>query len=148
VDTPAVVRLLDAVREHLELDALAGEHGRDQLVEAGGDHRRPMSLGELVQTVSDLDVLDDPRDHLGERGRDRRELERDLLVQRQVVPDARLELGQDRGIAEAVDHLDERVADGDGAVPVEHQPHGTSSSFPVVRRDSRSSCARRASSSG
>jgi len=112
------------VRQHLELDALAGEHGLDQLVEAGRDHGRPVRLRELAQAVAHLDVLDDPGRHIGDRRGDRGELERDLLVQGEVVADARLQLGEDRRVAEAVDHLDERVADGDGAVPVEHEAHG------------------------
>ena len=52
-----------------------------------------------------------------------RELERDLLVQRQVDADPRLELRQQRGVAELVDHLHERVLDGDRPVPVDDEAH-------------------------
>ena len=80
-----------------------------------------MPLGQLAQPVAHLDVLDHPGDHLVERRGERGELEPDLLVQGQVPADARLELGEQRRVAEAVDHLDERVADGDRPVPVEDE---------------------------
>ena len=80
-----------------------------------------MTLGQLVQPVPHLDVLDHPGDDLLERRRDRAELERDLLVQGQVDADARLELCEQRRIAELVDHLHERVPDGDRPVPVDDE---------------------------
>ena len=81
-----------------------------------------MTLGQLVQPVPHLDVLDHPGDDLVERRRDRAELERDLLVQGQVDADARLELREQRRLAELVDHLHERVPDGDRPVPVDDEP--------------------------
>ena len=81
------------------------------------------SIRELLEARAHLHVLHHPGDDLVERRRDRGELERDLLVQRQVDPDARLELVQERDVAELVDHLHERVADGDRPVPVEREPH-------------------------
>ena len=99
---------------------LARQHGLDQLVEAGRDHHG-LERGELAQPGPNLDVPHDPPRDLLERRRDRPELERDLLVQRQVDADARLELREQRRVAELVDHLHERVPDGDRPVPVDDE---------------------------
>ena len=45
-----------------------------------------------------------------------------ISSQGQVDPDAWLELVQERDVAELLDHLHERVADGDRPVPVEREP--------------------------
>ena len=60
---------------------------------------------ELLQPRPHLDVLHHPGNNRFERRRDRRELERDLLVQRQIDADARLERRKQHRIAELVDHL-------------------------------------------
>src|SRR5687768_14202123 len=62
--TPAVGSRFDPVRDNLQPDALALEHRLDQLVKARRDHDGREPLGELVESLSHLDVLDDPADHL------------------------------------------------------------------------------------
>src|SRR5687768_1971099 len=54
-NAPAVRSRVDAVREHLQLDAFPLEHGLDQLMEARGDHERTVAVGQLVQTSPDVD---------------------------------------------------------------------------------------------
>ena len=118
---PAARTSIHPVRRDLEFDALAREHRLDQLLEPRGDNER-VERCELLEPRPHLDVLHHPGNDRFERRRDRRELERDLLVQRQIDADARLERRKQHRIAELVDHLDERVADGDGPVPIEDEP--------------------------
>ena len=95
----------------------------DQLVESGRDYkrlraaatsRRPArtcTCSTTQSTTSGSDAVI-AANSLG-----------DLLVQGQVDADPRLELGEDRWVAELMDDLDERVPDGDRPVPVEYEPH-------------------------
>jgi len=81
-------------------------------------------LANRVHAGPDADVLRYPRHDLAERRRHGRELERDLLVQRQVDADSWLELLEQPRVAELAQHEDEPVLDGHRPVPVEDELQG------------------------
>ncbi len=109
-DAPTSGERVDLVRADVERDSLPLEHGLDQLPQSRREDQRPVRERQLAEPVANPNVLSGPRDDLRERGADRPDLERDHVVQGQVAAEPRLRLVVDRDVAEALDHLHERVA--------------------------------------
>src|SRR5215217_2533723 len=122
---PAVGARVDAVRMQLDLDAFALEDRLDQLVEAARDDDDAPALlsregDEVAEAVAHAHVVELPLHDLVERRRDRLELARDHIAERQVsfvqpAVDLRVHLG----IAEVARDRVQQVHLRDGAVEVD-----------------------------
>ncbi len=119
---PPVGLRVGVVAAKLEIEPLALEHGSDQLREAARDDDGPVAGGELVQSGAHLDVGRGPPRHLRGGRPDRADLGRKRLAVG-TVPASQYPGSQHTGVAECPDRIDERVGDGAGPVPVEHEPH-------------------------
>src|SRR5207248_7063403 len=115
---------IEAIRHQVELDTLAGENRLDRLDEAARENQWPEALCELAEPGAYLDVLDEVGDRFIERRADRRHLRLHQLAVRERAAERVLRRAPHVAVAEALEQHPLRVANGDGAVPVEHEPHG------------------------
>src|SRR5436190_1613140 len=128
---PAVRMPGNLVGAHLELEPFALEDRPDQLPEVAGDDRGPVRVRELMETRPQLDMVDQPADHLADRRLDRRRVAANLLVQRNLAPvERRRGVQVDLPDAELAKSENQRVFDGRGPVPVEEDGRAESVAQP------------------